>query len=193
MQFNGYNLRRLINTEGHFYHFSPSVRLLTTDELCRRANCLSFTRAIEQKVHACYAANLKIPKDVVWHLEYNETTKDYVLHYASHLASRYVHIDFKDGTPRGELQETLIEASLLIFALSDAEADESENYLRFIKSFPLTSLESPDAQKEANFLSSLSFGAAERVFNDRETVFPFTEQECQTLLSIYGHLKSERR
>lgn len=51
----------------------------------------------------------------------------------------------------------------------------------------------PSPLAEATFLSALTHGAVERVINSRETVFPFTDAECERLLRIYWDLKGERR
>jgi len=65
-----------------------------------------------------------------------------------------------------------------------------QDFWQHLEEYPMHHTELPK-ESELLFISALTWGASERVFDRKDTTFPFTDRQCQRLVQVYEALKDQ--
>ncbi|KIM75256.1 hypothetical protein PILCRDRAFT_684143 [Piloderma croceum F 1598] len=65
-----------------------------------------------------------------------------------------------------------------------------QDWWRHLEEYPMHHTVLPK-ESELLFVSALTWGASERVFDRKDTTFPFTDRQCQRLVQVYEALKGQ--
>ncbi|KAI0782564.1 hypothetical protein C8Q75DRAFT_737530 [Abortiporus biennis] len=173
----GTNWAKIIHLDGSFYNFDTSSRLITPH------NIWDFNTS--QRINHLFHDEYKKIR------EYGPSgTLDMVLPKHCWLVIRDVD-KFQPTVFWLDVENSsVIEIPLKGSGIDIVIEHKTERFWEEIERYPMHLGRLP-RDAEGEFLSALSYGASERIIEENDTFFPFTDEQVQKLVDVYKQLKEE--